>query len=192
MVIWGESDGCYKVKEFEAVIGLGVFAPWSAEPSGPRAFVNNVLALDISVAKAHSDLKLHAQVGETVREGFKMKWHDHRLRIVDMEISCIVGILEEERVSPQRLILNAECEVDFEDAESRGVQMTRGVNYAEVAQFLKDKIISQKYGLLEELLKDCGISCLSKFNGIHSMHLKVSKPDILSDATVEAECRFSR
>lgn len=115
------------------------------------------------------------------------------LRIVDMEVLCIVGILPQERSKPQRLFINAELDVDFDDAKASGSSLIDGVDYGRVAELLKETIVRQKFLLLEDLLKVCCQVCFDEFLGLNGMMLRASKPDIISNcARVEAEISLSR
>jgi FolB domain-containing protein len=115
------------------------------------------------------------------------------LRIVDLEVRCIVGILAHERVTEQRLLLNIELDVDFECAQAEGTQMTHGVDYGAVAQYCRDTVILKKYGLLEDLLKDLSYNIFEKFPPCLGLILRATKPDILPYCRgVEAEIQLSR
>ena len=112
----------------------------------------------------------------------------NRLRIVDMELSCIVGILPEERLAPQRLFVNAELDVDFADASADDSVLTNGVDYGQVAELLRRKIETDQFYLLEDLLSSCCSACFDAFPALKGMMLRASKPDILPHcARVEAE-----
>jgi dihydroneopterin aldolase len=117
----------------------------------------------------------------------------NRLRIVDMEMICIVGILQEERSVPQRLFINAELDVDFEEAKSQGATMTSGVDYSQVAERIKETIELEEFFLLEDLLSGCCQACFGAFPALKGMMLRASKPDILPNcARVEAEISMLR
>ena len=115
------------------------------------------------------------------------------LRIVDLEILCIIGLFPHERTQSQRLILNAELDVDFKEAKAQGTDLISGVDYGLVADYLSKEATRGQYGLLEDLVQDLAYGALRKFPDLHGLILRATKPDIIKECKgVEAEIQLSR
>ncbi len=115
------------------------------------------------------------------------------LHLVDLEVNCIVGILDEERVRPQRLIFNATLHADFEGVREGQEEVLDGVDYGAFAAFLERGAVEGQFGLLEELLDVLGRASFERFPQLMGLVLKASKPDILANcARVGAEVELWR
>lgn len=75
------------------------------------------------------------------------------LGVKDLVIDCIVGVYEEERMRPQPLVVDIECEVDWSLATNSD-SLGETTNYAEVAKAVKKKVQTGRYQLLETLCLD--------------------------------------
>lgn len=100
---------------------------------------------------------------------------------MDCVVHCIVGILPEERLQPQRLIFNATLHVDFEGVCEGQGRVEGGVDYGAFAAFLEKGAVEGRFRLLEELLDVLGRSSFEYFPELRGLVLKASKPDILSN-----------
>ncbi|MBF0196549.1 MAG: dihydroneopterin aldolase [Planctomycetes bacterium] len=113
------------------------------------------------------------------------------LRIVDLEIDCIVGILPHERKIEQQILFSAEIETDFALVSHQDGKVTGGLDYAQYAVYVKNAVRKGRYYLLEELLDELGQSSLKDYNMIQKLTLNVKKPSAISHCeTVEAELSF--
>lgn len=74
---------------------------------------------------------------------------DHIL-IDDLRVTCIIGVLDHERVTPQPLRIDVDIEVDLHDA-GQSDDLTQTVHYGEVAVALANLARDTKYQLLERL-----------------------------------------
>ncbi len=73
-----------------------------------------------------------------------------RITIVDLEVSCCVGVTDEERAKPQRLLLTVDMNYDFSVAAvSDRVEKT--INYQTVADQLLKFGEGRSWKLLEKL-----------------------------------------
>lgn len=101
------------------------------------------------------------------------------IRIEKLLITCIIGMLPEERINPQRLYVDMELYADFSDViKSDNVEDT--INYAEVADLVQETAINTKAKMVEYL---AGV-IIEKLKNQYSPKLKgvkirLSKPDIL-------------
>lgn len=113
------------------------------------------------------------------------------LSLVDLEVQTVVGILPHERERLQPLYFCVDIEVDFQKATRSNEKLE--VDYAEVGMALKARVIEKQYGLLEDLLIDCGQALMDSYPGILKLSLLVSKPQAVLDCkTVQASLSFSR
>ena len=105
------------------------------------------------------------------KESYKLKIHIEALHFL-----CILGILEHERKNAQEVIIDVAIEYDFADNSF--------INYAEVAEFIKEIMQNKKFFLIEDALHDVSIELKNKFSKINTLYLKITKPSILPDCKV--------
>jgi len=97
------------------------------------------------------------------------------IHIENLEFQCIIGILDFERVNEQDIIINCEITYDYVD---------EFINYAEVTELIKNKMILEKFLLIEDALTNLSANLKRNFPLINSLNLKITKPSILSDVQV--------
>ena len=102
-----------------------------------------------------------------------------KIIISDLTFDTIIGILEKERKTKQRVIANVEIIY-----EKKGDDF---INYADVSALIENTMNEKRFLLLEEALEEIQIQMKSKFHAISSMNLKLSKPDILDNCEVGVE-----
>ena len=73
-----------------------------------------------------------------------------KITIVDLEVFCCVGVTEEERAKPQRLLLTVEMSFDFSSA-SVSDRIEKTINYQKVAEDLLSYGEGRSWKLLEKL-----------------------------------------
>lgn len=98
------------------------------------------------------------------------------IHIESLSFDTIIGILDFERHTPQRVIIDATIDYNYTPDYF--------INYADVAQAIASQMQAQQYALLEEALEDISKHILDNYSQIKSLFLKISKPDILPNATV--------
>lgn len=99
-----------------------------------------------------------------------------QIMIQDLAFKTIVGILEEERHTPQRVILHATLDYDYSGDNF--------IDYAKVSTFLEDEMNKMSYYLLEDALSDLSQKLKVFYPQIDKIKLKIFKPDILPNAMV--------
>ncbi len=98
------------------------------------------------------------------------------IHIEELRFECIIGILDFERLTPQEVIVNLELTYDYVQDEF--------INYAEVIELVQQRMVKEKYELLETAIDEI-ISMLSlRYANLNSLNLKISKPNIIKDAKV--------
>ncbi len=97
------------------------------------------------------------------------------IHIEDLSFECILGILESERLHPQKIIINLEINYDYHDVF---------INYADVAALIQKTLIDNKYELIETALNDLFNFLTKEFPLIKKLYIKITKPDILPNCYV--------
>ncbi len=99
--------------------------------------------------------------------------------IEDLEIEAIIGILDHERIKPQKV--TADCQIVYEKREKNFV------DYAKVSDLIEKKLKNGQYFLIEDALLEIINEIKNRFSFIKSIKLKLTKPNILTNCTVSVE-----
>jgi FolB domain-containing protein len=73
-----------------------------------------------------------------------------RISIIDLELNCHVGVMDEERAQPQRLLVSVVMEYDFSSAAVTD-RITKTIDYYEVCQRLLKLPEGRNWRLIEKL-----------------------------------------
>ena len=95
------------------------------------------------------------------------------ITIVDLEVFYRVGVPEEERAKPQRLLLTLDIKFDFTAAAISG-RIGRTIDYYEVSQRLLKLGENRSWRLIESVATDIGNKILSEFHP-ESVTIEVKK-----------------
>jgi dihydroneopterin aldolase len=98
--------------------------------------------------------------------------------IEELTFKAIIGILEEERINEQLVVVN--CKIDYENKENF-------INYADVCDLIKKTIIENKFFLIEDAIEIIEKKLLEKHPYIKKLFLQIKKPEILKNALVGVE-----
>lgn len=104
-----------------------------------------------------------------------------KILIENLEFETILGILESERLTPQKISIV--CTIDYAYAQNEFI------NYAEVAKLIEETMTKEKFFLIEEALEFITQALKNTFPLIGELILCIRKPDILSNCTVGVEQR---
>ena len=85
-----------------------------------------------------------------------------KISIVDLEVNFNVGVSDEERASPQRLLLTVEMEFDFSSAAVSD-RVTKTIDYFQVTQALLKLGEGRSWKLIEKLAADVADVVLTQF-----------------------------
>ena len=99
-----------------------------------------------------------------------------QILINDLTFETIVGILEEERHTPQKVVLYVKIAYDYAE--------NNFINYAEVSAFLETEMQKISYFLLEDALSDLSQKLKVLYPQMSKIKLKIFKPTILPNAMV--------
>ncbi|KIM13004.1 MAG: hypothetical protein KU38_02890 [Sulfurovum sp. FS08-3] len=99
------------------------------------------------------------------------------IRIKQLTFETIIGILEHERHTPQRVVVDVAMEYEY----SKGVF----IDYAKVAQEIEELVIKQRFKLLEEAIEAIEILLTHRYSKLlKSLSIEMQKPDILEHCIV--------
>lgn len=102
-----------------------------------------------------------------------------KINISSLTFDCIIGILDFERETPQKVILDISFEYDYNNSSSF-------IDYSIIAKDVENIMIEQKF----ELLEDAIIFLENYFKKNYkttNLKIKISKPNILSNCIVSLE-----
>ena len=85
-----------------------------------------------------------------------------KISIVDLELNLNVGVSDEERAKPQRLLLTVEMEFDFSSAVISD-RLTKTIDYFAVTQTLLKFGDGRSWKLIEKLAHDVADEVLSRY-----------------------------
>jgi len=98
------------------------------------------------------------------------------IHIEELTIDTIIGILDFERTSKQTVIV--ETKINYNYTENCFI------DYSTVINQIENLLISREYRLIEEAIDDIGEAILRDYPQIISLYLKISKPNIIKNASV--------
>ncbi len=99
---------------------------------------------------------------------------EFRIDLQNLEFYAIIGILPKEREMEQKLIVDLWLTYLYE----KGF-----IDYAKIAQMIKEHIKSSRFELLEEALTSTAHLLKKRFPQIQTLFIRLTKPQILPDAT---------
>jgi len=102
------------------------------------------------------------------------------IRVVDLEVFAIVGVPDAERRAPQRLLISLELSVDSFSHAASTDNLAWTINYANVAEHVKQVTARRARKLIETLAEDLAFDLLKNFP-IKKIGLEIKK-FILPDA----------
>ncbi|WP_211436533.1 MULTISPECIES: dihydroneopterin aldolase [unclassified Campylobacter] len=94
--------------------------------------------------------------------------------IKDYEFETIIGLLEFERLNPQKVRIN----VEFQSSDF--------IDYVEVINFIESIYNEHKFETVENSLEVCAKNLKDKFSSLTSLKMEILKTEILNNALVGA------
>jgi len=85
-----------------------------------------------------------------------------RISIIDLEVQYHIGVSEQERAQPQRLLLTIEMSVDF-TAAAQSDRVEQTINYQAVADELLQFGQGRSWQLLEKLVSNIADRVITKY-----------------------------
>jgi len=86
-----------------------------------------------------------------------------KITIVDLEVSYRVGVPDEERAKPQRLLITVDMNYDFSSAATSD-RITKTIDYYEVAQQIIALGTDRTWKLIEKVANDIADLVVSEFH----------------------------
>jgi dihydroneopterin aldolase len=102
------------------------------------------------------------------------------IRIVDLEVQAHIGVPDAERAQAQRLLISMEMSIESFTHAAATDDLTKTVNYYDVAQYIKQFTATHERKLLETLAEQLASDLLKNF-AIKKLTLEIKK-FILPDA----------
>jgi len=100
----------------------------------------------------------------------------YRIGISDLEVSCIIGCLDEERKNERKIFLDIAYKIKQQKMEDH---VASSVDYERVCDMAIQIAKEGKFHLLETLAKKIAEEILHKFSLIYEVYVKVKKPKAL-------------
>jgi dihydroneopterin aldolase len=98
------------------------------------------------------------------------------IHIEELTVDVIIGILDFERTSKQKVIVEAKINYTYTEKQF--------IDYTIIIKIVENMLKEKKYRLLEEALNDIGDNIIVNFPQIISLYIKISKPNIITNASV--------
>ena len=105
-----------------------------------------------------------------------------RIELHHLNVEAIIGILPEERTTPQPVLVDLEAEYPYVGGDY--------LDYAALADLIRRTLIEEKFGLLEEALTELKERIIEQAPEITRLSLRLSKPEILDDCLVSVGDRW--
>ena len=97
------------------------------------------------------------------------------ISICGLEITARHGVLNEEKINPQKFVFDLDLEVDFLRA-AKDDDINSTVNYAEVCALIERTTEENKFNLIEKLCCECAFKVLENFERVRKIKITCSKP----------------
>lgn len=104
------------------------------------------------------------------------------IHIEELKFECIIGILDFERLKPQKVIINSTISYNFSNLEF--------IDYAKVVTDIKTIMIESKFLLIEDALIAISSMLTKKYAKIEKLNLKITKPSILPECKVSVSYNY--
>ena len=97
------------------------------------------------------------------------------IHIESLTFDVIIGLLDFERDKQQRIIVDLDASYNYNN---------NFIDYADMVFLIQKELKEKRYKLLEEALLGLKNILYSTYPQIHTLTLKITKPDILSECHV--------
>ena len=99
----------------------------------------------------------------------------------ELEVSCIVGVYEQERTQPQPVIFNIEIDYDFVQP-TRSDNIGDAIDYDQVAAVVTDLVRHRSFALLETMAEGIVAVLFGRIERIRTIRIEIRKPQAVPDA----------
>ncbi len=108
-----------------------------------------------------------------------------QIRIEGLAVSCIIGTLPDERVEPQRVVLDVTLQANLRPA-GKSDDLHDTVDYQALRERIVKHVAASQWFLMEKLAQQVAELCLDTPR-VEGCRIRVTKPNALPDATVSVE-----
>ncbi|GAA6804674.1 dihydroneopterin aldolase [Helicobacter pylori] len=105
------------------------------------------------------------------------------VHIHNLVFEAILGILEFERLKPQKISVN--LDLFYTQLPSKAY-----LDYIKIQELIQKMIQEKQYLLIEDALKDLSHALKTRYNEISELHLKISKLEISPNSQVGASVKI--
>jgi dihydroneopterin aldolase len=98
--------------------------------------------------------------------------------IKNLEFETIIGVLDFEKITPQKVIINCKIKYKYEN---------KYLDYAKVTEIIKDILTTKKFEVIEDSLNFICSYLKNEYPSIKKIKLEILKPNILKDCIVGAK-----
>ncbi len=98
------------------------------------------------------------------------------IHIKNLEIYAIIGILDAERVSKQKIIVDMKILYDY--------NKNNFINYADISNLVEKIIIKSKFLLIEDALLIIQKEIIHLYPKMEELEIEIKKPDIIPNCIV--------
>jgi dihydroneopterin aldolase len=103
-----------------------------------------------------------------------------KINIEELTFNCIIGILDFERVTEQKVIITLSFEYYFETNGSNFI------DYSKVASYVETSMKENKFSLIEDAILSIRKNLKESYD-MKNLKVKISKPNILPNCIVSVE-----
>jgi len=99
-----------------------------------------------------------------------------QILIQDLKFRTIIGVLKEERSTPQEVVINLVIEYDYKNGKV--------INYADICTFVENFFLDKRFLYLEEAFEETTKALRAFFPKINAIEMEIFKPNIVKNARV--------
>ena len=114
-----------------------------------------------------------------------------RIEIRELEVECIIGVHEQERHRPQRVVMDVELAAELAEAGRDG-QLAKTCDYDVVAREITDLVRFRRYELMETAAEELCAMLFSVQRNVERVALRIAKPAALETRARDAAVRVER
>jgi len=97
------------------------------------------------------------------------------INLNDMEFMAKHGVLESEKATPQKFLVDVRIETDQIITAASTDNINDALNYVEVYEIIHDIMMNQKYDLIETIAMKISTAVVEKYDSVICVDVKVTK-----------------
>lgn len=108
----------------------------------------------------------------------------------NFEVECIIGCLDFERKSPQKIEIDLRMELQCQKVVQKDA-ITETIDYMQVSELASNLAKNRKFELIESLAKAIASTCLENYEDAESIWLEIRKPSCF-EGHAHAYCQYTK